>query len=143
MSTRSFQKHHQRQKKQDNSDRRNQAKRNIDKALDARAVDFAEDARKINELYGKYAAVNDADGFANAVLEYANIRTNLATYTSQLSNIINGYKQQGNDKTSTPLTPEQLKSSTPTKVAADAYDYEQRRLENMHKEFQRLLRRIS
>lgn len=146
MSARTFQKYQKNQKKQENSNRRNQAKQEINQALEARAFDFAEDARKINNLYTRYAAESNADGFAEAVLDYANTSPQLVGYIPELRKIIEGHKRQSDNAACAPLTPDQAESIEPAKIVkieASVYDREQKRLEAMNREFQRLLRKTS
>lgn len=141
MSTRTFQKRHQNQKKQGNTERRKQAKREIDKALDARATDFAEDARKINELYGKYAAINDASGFAKAVIDYAGNNQHLVGYITEFRAVIDSRRYLAIPGDAP--TPRQMDEPIPVEAASEAYDREQKSLEFMNREFQKLIRKIS
>lgn len=148
MSARSLQKHHKDQKKRGNIDRRNQAKKDIDRALECRANDFASDARKITELYTRFIAQNDADGFAQAVIEYVNKSLRLVGYARRFCTVIDShrYLQLPDDQAEEGISPRELEAQTSTAVqeqAKAAYEREQERLESMHREVQKLLRQLS
>lgn len=141
MNASTLKNHKRNQKKQGNTERRKQAKQEIDKALDARATDFAEDARKINELYGKYAAINDANGFAEAVIDYAGKSQCLVGHITEFRAIIDGRRYLAIP--GEVPTPQQVDEPIPVEAASEAYDREQKSLEFMNREFQKLIRKIS
>lgn len=128
---------HRNQKRQGNTDRRNQAKKDINQALDTRADDFAKASRKINEFYTRFAVESDADGFAQAVIDYASKSQCLAEYITELYAIVDGHRYLKDPQEQS--APQNERPET----AQEVYDREQKRLESMNREFQKFLRRIS
>jgi len=128
------------QRRQRKVDDRNQATREIKGALDARAVDFAEDARKINELYERFAAESDANGFAEAVINYAGRSQTLVNHIAEFRAIVNGHLYHAVSEDT--VSPQEAESLTPTEVAHTSYDREQKLLGAMNDAFQKLLRKI-
>jgi len=129
----------QNQKRQGHRGLRRQAKREINDALDSRAVDLAEDARKINEFYTRFAAESDAEGFAKAVIDYAGRSQTLVEHLTEICAIADGHRHPATPES--PLHP-QTANLAPVEAACRPYDLEQKRLSATNDALQHFLHQV-